>query len=171
MQKLLIASDHAGFALKTELQERLRSAAACGHGLRNWNGEDLSVEDLGPANDSRVDYPDFADLLVRRLSPTLLKTEAEAHSPLGVLICGSGQGMAMRANRQPWIRAALCWNPEVALLSREHNDANVLCLPGRLLSGDEAWEILQVFLKTGFAGGRHQDRIAKLAAPIDNENK
>lgn len=163
MQTLFLASDHAGYALKNDLHDRLVSAFARGYLVPVWSGDSLLVEDLGPRDESSVDYPDYADRLVARMAPNAAEWTTP---PLGLLICGSGQGMAMRANRQPWIRAALCWNTEVAKLSREHNNANVLCMGGRLLSGDEAWEILQMFLKTEFAGGRHQQRVDKLALPL-----
>ena len=141
MPSVLIASDHAGFDLK----ERLKK-----------HRSDIDWIDLGPASDDRVDYPDFADLLCQRAIATGLR---------GVLLCGSGQGMAMRANRYPEIRAALVMNDESAELSREHNDANVLCLGARISAHQDCERWLEIFLKTEFAGGRHTARVQKLSRP------
>lgn len=116
--------------------------------------KNLPWEDLGTNSTDSVDYPDFAQRLCDRLK--------EVEGALGILICGSGQGMAIKANRNSWIRAALCWSDEVALLAREHNDANVLCLGGRLTPFAEAEKILTTFLQTEFVGGRHQIRVDKL---------
>lgn len=127
--------------------------------LHRLKEKDLSFEDLGPDSADRVDYPDFADKLCKKL-----KDNPEAH---GILICGSGQGMAMRANRYPYIRAALCWNKESAKLSREHNNANVLCVGSRLLEKDVIFSILDEFLKTDFEGGRHKARVDKLNQAVD----
>lgn len=135
--KIFIASDHAGFSLKNKIIEKL----------------DHEWIDLGPQNEDRVDYPDFADQLARTLKP----------GQFGVLICGSGQGMCMRANRYSHIRAALCWSKESAELARRHNDANVVCLGARLLAEDTVFEILDIFFKSPFEGGRHADRVEKLS--------
>lgn len=143
-QSLYIASDHAGFALKEELKTRMPEVA--------W-------QDLGAYSTSSVDYPDFADRLARAVT---------ASGDQGVLICGSGQGMAIRANRYPTIRAALCWSPEVAKLSRQHNDANVLCLAGRLIDSKANLKILKAFLETSFEGGRHMARVEKLATQFND---
>ena len=137
---IFIASDHGGFEMKRHLLIRR---------------PDLPWKDLGPSNMDSVDYPDFADLLCNSLKDKL-------ENSLGVLICGSGQGMAMRANRYNYIRAALCWSEEIAKLARSHNDANVLCLPGRYLVFPSAEKVLDVFLNTKFEGGRHQRRVEKL---------
>lgn len=115
----------------------------------------LPWEDLGPFSADSVDYPDFAAKLCRALEPKLPDS-------VGVLVCGSGQGMAIRANRFPFIRAALCWNEDIAKLSRQHNDANVLCLAGRYIAMDLSEKILDTFLTTPFEGGRHQRRVDKL---------
>lgn len=141
-----MASDHAGFELKNELVSRLKSF------------DELSIEthDLGPASADRVDYPDFAKKAVE----AVLKPDLE-YSTFGLLICGSGQGMAMSANRHKGIRAALAWNEESAKLSRAHNNANVLCMGARLIAPDLAWRILISFLKEGFEGGRHIGRLEK----------
>lgn len=140
-QSLFIASDHAGFALKEYFKEHRPNLLWC---------------DLGPLLEERVDYPDFADKVSAQV--------AQGHG-LGILICGSGQGMAMRANKYRDVRAALCWNTEVAELAREHNNANVLCLGGRLMAPELAVQILDIFLKTPFLGGRHQQRVDKLSTP------
>lgn len=139
--KFLIASDHAGFALKSFLKT---------------SRSDIEWVDLGPYDDKSVDYPDFANELIKEK----LKTDA-----FGVLICGSGQGMAMRANKTLSIRAALCLTVESAKLARAHNDANILCLGGRLISNKEALEILDMFIKTPFEGGRHLNRVKKISIP------
>jgi ribose 5-phosphate isomerase B len=116
----------------------------------------LPWKDLGPGSTDSVDYPDFAAALCEQLKP-------EIGESLGVLICGSGQGMAMKANRYPHIRAALCWSEEITRLARQHNDANVLCLPGRHLVFQTAMNLLNTFLETEFEGGRHQRRVDKLS--------
>lgn len=137
---IFIASDHAGLDLKNHLIEAF---------------PELPFENLGTDSTASVDYPDFAEKLGLALKPRL-------NDSIGLLICGSGQGMAIRANRFPFIRAALCWNTEVAKLAREHNNANVLVMGGRHTAEQDAEEILKVFLSTDFAGGRHQGRIDKL---------
>ena len=139
---LFIASDHAGFPIKSSMIEK---ASTLG-----WK-----VEDLGPSNQDSVDYPDFADQVCMKLS--------ESPESKGVLICGSGQGMAMRANKYPHIRAALCWSPESAELSRQHNNANILCVGARLIEKDSLLQILQTFLSVDFEGGRHQARVEKIS--------
>lgn len=144
--RLYVASDHAGFELKQALLSRLRQST------------DFDVEtlDFGPLNSDRVDYPDYA----RKVVEAVLVKEPHLRK-MGLLICGSGQGMAMSANRHKGIRAALAWNEESAKLSRAHNDANILCLGARLLSADLAWRVLSVFLKEEFEGGRHVARLEK----------
>ncbi len=146
MKKILIACDHAGFEIKKALL-----AATPG---TPW-------VDLGTTSIESVDYPDYADQLCQRLSA---ETQgSDAMDTFGVLICGSGQGMAIRANRYPQIRAALCFNAEITRLSREHNNANVLVLPGRFVTTDQAVEFVKIFAETKFAGGRHSARVAKLS--------
>lgn len=137
-KRLLIASDHAGF----ELKEALKKARP-----------DLPWVDLGPSNADRVDYPDFAGKLAQEL---------KADHEVGVLVCGSGQGMAIAANRYMHVRAAVVWNEEITQLSRAHNDANVLALGARFTSTEQATKLLDVFLATPFEGGRHADRVTKL---------
>ena len=140
-----IASDHAGFSVKALLAEKLIQIG-------------LEICDLGPTSEDRVDYPDFADLV----SESLRKTPGS----LGLLVCGSGQGMAMRANKYSHVRAALCWNEESAKLSRQHNDANVLCVGARLIGKDQLLKTVEAFFKSEFEGGRHQGRVQKISFPV-----
>ena len=138
---ILIASDHAGFALKETLEAELQSLG-------------YAVEDLGPASEASTDYADYAHPLASRVS----SGEVER----GVLLCGTGLGMSYTANRYPHVRAAVAWTPEIATLAREHNDANVLVLPARFVGTEEGKAILKAWLDTPFAGGRHARRIAKI---------
>lgn len=133
------ASDHAGFELKNHLKQRF---------------SDYEWQDLGAFNEESVDYPDYAEKLASELK--------SRPSERGLLICGSGQGMAIKANRHSWIRAAVCWNEEVARLARAHNNANVLCLASRLVSREVNERILTAFMSAPFEGGRHQRRVDKL---------
>ncbi|MCB0364775.1 MAG: ribose 5-phosphate isomerase B [Bdellovibrionaceae bacterium] len=141
---IMIACDHAGFPLKDHLLKKYPR---------------LQWQDLGTNSEERVDYPDFASRLCEKMR--------EQPGVRGVLVCGSGQGMAMRANKYPWIRAALCWSEETAVLARQHNDANVLCLGSRLLEPSLAEELLRLFLATPFEGGRHSERVEKVSAPVE----
>ena len=134
--KVFIASDHGGWQLKQEL-------------LHNF--KELPWEDLGCFDETSVNYPDFADQLCINMK--------EVKNSIGVLICGSGQGMAMAANKFKHIRAALCWSEEITQLAREHNNANVLCLGGRFTEPALAFKILKTFLNTPFSGGRHTARV------------
>ena len=136
-----IASDHAGFELKASLAARLRAMG-------------YEVADLGTDSGDSTDYPDYAHPLARRVS------DGEARR--GVLLCGTGLGMSYVANRYPGVRAGVAWSPEVAALARRHNDANVLVLPARFVTADEAEAILRAFLETGFEGGRHERRVEKI---------
>jgi len=138
-----IASDHAGYALKEILKTELQALGQ-------------SVLDLGPENEDSVDYPDFGARLAHAIG------EGRAH--LGVLICGSGIGISIAANRFSHIRAALCHDGLTARLSRQHNDANVLALGARVIGVDTAKDCLRSFLSTPFEGGRHQRRVDKLTA-------
>ncbi len=139
MNKVLIASDHAGFKLKKILIEELQGK--------------ITFEDLGPFSESSVDYPDYAKKLSKKID---LKNDL-----VGVLICGSGIGMSMVANRFKNVRAALCMNNKMSILARQHNNANILVLGSRLISEQEAIKCLLVFLKTNYEGGRHQARLDK----------
>lgn len=136
-----IASDHAGFEMKEQLEAWLKQ-----HGYE--------VEDLGTDSPASTDYADYAHPLADKVSTGAAKR--------GVLLCGTGLGMAYAANRHPHVRAAVAWAPEIAELSRKHNDANVLVLPSRFLSPEDAGKILDVFLKTDFEGGRHTRRVEKI---------
>ena len=138
-----IASDHAGFEQKTALAAYLREL---GH----------RVTDLGPDNDERVDYPDFAALVARDV--------AAGAAERGVLVCGTGIGMAVAANKIDGIRAANVTSPEFAELSREHNDANIVALSGRFVEESTNRAILDAFLATPFGEGRHTGRVAKIMA-------
>ena len=138
---ILIASDHAGYALKEQLEAQLTSLG-------------YAVEDLGPTSDASVDYADFAHALAKRVS--------SGERERGILLCGTGLGMSYTANRYPHVRAAVAWSPEIAALSREHNDANVLVLPARFVGEAEGKAILQAWLDTPFAGGRHLRRVEKI---------
>jgi ribose 5-phosphate isomerase B len=140
-ERIPSASDHAGYALK----ERLAAI------LRNLGYE---VEDLGTHSPASTDYPDYAHPLAEKI--------AAGEAGRGVLLCGTGNGMAVSANRHRGVRAALAWSPEIARLAREHNDANVLVLPARFLSDEDGAAILKSWLDTPFAGGRHQNRVAKI---------
>lgn len=139
--RVAVASDHAGFELKVKVKEHLESE---GH----------SVEDLGCYGSESCDYPDYA----KKLCQTILENRCER----GVLVCGTGLGMSYTANRFKGIRAALCVNAFMAEMARAHNDANVLVLGARLIGFDTGREIVDVWMKTPFEGGRHQRRICKI---------
>jgi ribose 5-phosphate isomerase B len=139
--RLLIASDHGGYALKEELRGALAS-------------RDVEVTDLGTFGGQPVDYPDLAHQLCRGV--------LAGDGDLGVLVCGTGIGMSLAANRHPGIRAALCTDPYMSRMAREHNDANVLCLGGRVIGPALAEEIVLAFISGRFEGGRHERRLAKL---------
>ena len=140
--RIALGADHRGFALKEKLKAWL---AARGH----------EVLDFGPGSAERVDYPDYAF----KVAGAVQARKAER----GILICSTGIGMSIAANRFPKVRAALCCSARLARLSREHNDANVLCLGADVVSGAEARRIVGAWLKAGFAGGRHARRLAKIA--------
>lgn len=141
--KIAIGGDHAGFTYKSMLKKEL---AELGY-------ESL---DFGPDSEASVDYPDH----VHPLSKAVIAGDAN----LGILICGSGNGVAMTANKYKEIRAALCWTPELAKLAREHNNANILCIPARFVTEEVAREMVKVFLETEFEGGRHLTRVNKIAS-------
>jgi ribose 5-phosphate isomerase B len=136
-----IAADHAGFDMKEQLEARLKARG-------------YEVKDLGTDSPASTDYADFAHPLADMVSRGDVKR--------GVLLCGTGLGMAYAANRHPHVRAAVVWSPEIAELARKHNDANVLVLPSRFLSPEDAERILDVFLSTDFEGGRHVRRVEKI---------
>lgn len=141
---IAIASDHAGYALKAALKARLAEA---GH----------AVIDLGTDGTGAVDYPDFGYAMARAIR--------EGRAERGVLVCGSGIGISIAANRYPDIRAALVHDALGATLARQHNDANVICFGGRMIGEDVAGDCLRLFLETEFEGGRHARRIEKLSNP------
>jgi ribose 5-phosphate isomerase B len=149
MMKVAIASDHRGYHLKEKVIGLLKSK---GH----------TVIDDGPSSDEAVDYPDFAALVAKKVSGG----EAER----GVLICGTGIGMAIAANKFPGIRAAACADEVTAELSRRHNDLNVLCLSGDLLSSRVIERLVEVWMATEFEGGRHERRVAKIGQ-LEQENR
>lgn len=140
-ETILIASDHAGYALKERLETWLRERG-------------YAVNDLGTDSEDSTDYADFAHPLAQQVS--------DGTAERGVLLCGTGLGMSYVANRYPRVRAAVAWSPEIAELARRHNDANVLALPARFLSEDQARQILEAWLDTPFDGGRHERRIEKI---------
>lgn len=139
---LALASDHAGFPLKQFLIAKLQA-------------EGLVIHDFGTYSEESTDYPDFA----HQLGNAINKGDFER----GIVICGSGNGVNMVVNKYPNVRGALCWNAEQAQLTRQHNDANVLSLPGRFIDVQEAWKAVQLFLETEFEGGRHQRRVNKVS--------
>ena len=141
MKKIYISSDHAGFKLKEAIKDYLSK-------------KNIKFQDLGPNNNDRVDYPDFAHKVAQKV-----KTNKKN---VGILVCGSGMGMSIAANRHKNIRAAQCFNLKSTKLSRLHNDANVITLGSRLLSKKNALNCISVFLNTKFEGGRHTKRIRKI---------
>ncbi len=141
MNKIFISSDHAGFKLKEDIKLFLKK-------------KKYTFIDLGPSNDNRVDYPDYAHAVAKKV-----KTNKNLR---GILICGSGIGMNIVANRHKNIRAAQCYNVKSTKLSRLHNDANIITLGSRLLTKKNALNCVSVFLKTNFDAGRHQKRIKKI---------
>ena len=142
--RIAVGSDHAGFELKDRLVRYLKAR------------QDVEVIDLGPASADRCDYPDYAADVAR--------TVQGVAADRGLLVCGSGIGVSIVANRFAGIRAALVQDAVMARLSREHNDANVLCLGSRLIEENHAVDALDTFLKTEFEGGRHAGRLAKIDA-------
>ena len=138
---IAIGGDHAGYHYKQQLIEHLQAA---GH----------QIEDFGPGSADSVDYPDH----VHPLSSAVASRDAD----LGILICGSGNGVAMTANKHENVRAALVWNSELSALARQHNNANVICLPARFIAYEYAQSIVDIFLSTPFEGGRHETRVNKI---------
>ena len=139
---IAIGADHAGFEFKTAIVAHLKDAG-------------LQVTDFGTYSADSVDYPDFAH-------PTAENVEDNI-AAFGILICGSANGVAITANKHQGIRAALCWQKELAELARLHNDANILCLPARFIELQTAFQIIDAFIHTSFEGGRHQGRVNKIA--------
>ena len=140
MIKIAIASDHAGFEYKEIIKNHLKDR--------------FEIQDFGTHSLDSVDYPDF-------VHPAATSVEKGEHE-LGILICGSGQGVSMTANKHQKIRCALAWEVEIAQLSRQHNNANMVALPSRFISEELALQIVDAFLNTEFEGGRHQNRVEKI---------
>lgn len=142
MKRLIpIACDHGGFIMKQYIIERLQESG-------------YEVKDYGTYSDESVDYPDYIHPLAQDIQDGVY--------PMGIILCGSGNGAQMTANKHPNVRAALCWNVELGRLARLHNDANILTLPGRFIANELAWEIVQAYLTTDFEGGRHSKRVEKI---------
>ena len=141
-KNLALAADHGGFEMKEFLKGKLLEAG-------------FQVKDFGTASMDSVDYPDF----IHPLASAINKNKFER----GIILCGSGNGAQITANKYLKVRAALCWTVEQAKLARQHNNANVISLPGRFVSFELAWEMVQIFLNTAFEGGRHQKRVEKIS--------
>ena len=140
-KKVCIASDHGGFSLKEAIKDHLIK-------------KDISIIDLGPSENKTVDYPDYAKKVANRIKAK--------KSDVGILVCGSGTGMAISANKTKNIRAAVCYNVNSTRLSREHNNANIISLGARLTSKKLSLKLVNIFLKTKFEGGRHLKRVNKI---------
>ena len=140
MRKIYIASDHAGYLLKKKILEKFSN--------------NQKIIDLGPSNTTSVDYPDFAKKLSRKV--------ASERGSFGVLVCGSGTGMAIAANKTKNIRAAMCFSAKNTQLSRLHNNANIITLGSRLINKNKAFKFINIFIKTKFEGGRHKRRVKKI---------
>jgi ribose 5-phosphate isomerase B len=143
--KIAIGSDHAGYACKEMLRSYL---------------DDYDLKDFGTYTADSVDYPDFA----HPVSESVVREEVT----FGILICGSANGVAITANKHQGIRAAICWEPEIARLARMHNNANIICIPARFVSESMVKELVHTFLTTAFEGGRHQARVDKIAINLTN---
>ena len=143
---IVIGCDHAGFELKSKIINHLLEKG-------------FDVEDMGCYSEDSIDYADYAH-------PVASKVEDNS-DVTGILICGSGNGINMTANKHQGVRSALCWTPEISKLAREHNDANILTLPGRFVSEELALEIVDVFFSTEFEGGRHLNRINKIPCSLN----
>jgi len=139
--KLALGGDHAGFEFKQKLLEK-------------FAGTSIDTRDFGPFTGESVDYPDFVH--------PIAKAVENGECDFGILICGSGNGVAMTANKHQGIRAALCWNEDLATLARQHNDANILCLPARFVSYETAESLVDAFLGSSFEAGRHERRVDKI---------
>lgn len=140
--KIAIGCDHAAFHLKEKMKGYLQEKG-------------YQIKDFGCYSEERADYPDFAHPVANAVE--------KGEFDFGLLMCGSGNGINMTANKHKGIRSALCWNAEIAKLAREHNDANILTLPARFISDDEAKKCIDIFYTTGFEGGRHADRVKKIS--------
>ena len=143
MEKIAFASDHAGYELKLKLEKYVESKG-------------YEIEDFGTDSEESCDYPDFAHPAARAVE--------DGRCAFGIAMCGSGNGIQMTLNKHQCIRAALCWLPELAALAKQHNNANILVLPARFISYEEAVKIVDAYLDAKFEGGRHQRRIDKIPA-------
>jgi len=139
---VVIGADHAGYEYKEAVKKHLE-------------GLGFSMSDKGTNSTDSVDYPDFAHPVAHAV--------ADGSASWGILICGSGNGVCITANKHAGVRAALCWNEELASLARQHNNANVLCIPARFVTLEVALQMVEAFVKTAFEGGRHEKRTAKIA--------
>ncbi len=147
--RVVIGSDHAGFSVKEIIRKHLESTG-------------YAVCDLGTSSEESVDYPDYGKAVGEHV--------VSKHADLGIAVCGTGIGISIAANKVPGVRAALAHDVNTACLAREHNDANVLALGGRIVTGEAAIEMVQVFLTTAYLGGRHQRRLDKIAQ-IEKEER
>jgi len=147
--RVVIGSDHAGFSVKEIIRKHLESTG-------------YAVCDLGTSSEESVDYPDYGKAVGEHV--------VSKHADLGIAVCGTGIGISIAANKVPGVRAALAHDVNAACLAREHNDANVLALGGRIVTGEAAIEMVQVFLTTAYLGGRHQRRLDKIAQ-IEKEER
>lgn len=143
MGKIAFASDHAGYALKKKIENYVESKG-------------YEFQDFGTDSEESCDYPDFAHLAANAIE--------NGNCDFGIAMCGSGNGIQMTLNKHQSIRAALCWQPEIAALAKQHNNANVLVLPARFISEELAMQIVEAYLNAEFEGGRHQRRIDKIPA-------
>ena len=143
--KIGIGGDHAGYEYKEALREMLNS-----------NGYD--VKDFGTYSEDSVDYPDYVHPLSTEIDDSSID--------IGILICGSANGVAMTANKHHSVKAAICWQNDIVVLARRHNDANVICIPAHFVSVESAKEMVQLFLNTEFEGGRHQRRVEKIPVAV-----
>lgn len=142
---MAMASDHGGFEMKEFIKTKLEDIG-------------YTIKDFGTNSEKSVDYPDMIHPIAKAIN--------DGEYSIGIIFCGSGNGAQMVANKYPNVRAGLCWNEEQAMLTRLHNNANVLSLPGRFIDFDEAWKMVQVFLSTDFEGGRHKGRVDKISVTL-----
>lgn len=140
--KIALGNDHAGTALKKAIHHLLEQ-------------QNHSVINVGTNSEESVDYPDFAHQVARLVADNVVE--------MGIVVCGSGNGVNITVNKYAQVRSALCWTTEIAALARQHNDANVIAVPARFVSQELALEMIEVFLSTAFEGGRHQKRVEKIA--------
>jgi ribose 5-phosphate isomerase B len=144
-QDIPIGSDHAGFSLKAYIIQNLSFAG-------------YHFKDFGTFSEESVDYPDFIHPVARAINDGIYK--------MGIIICGSGNGVSMVANKYPLVRSAICWSDEITRLSRLHNNANIIALPARFISPEEALNMVKIFFTTEFEDGRHERRVQKIPIPV-----